>query len=163
VTSHILPELSRICDQVAIITHGRLRAFGTLEEIMREVSQQRMIEVLLAGAEHVERAVEAVRPRVEADAEVQGFPAEAAVRFRSSRSEQQLGQLLAELVGAGLPITQFRELQSDLEEAFLSVTRETAGDGRDSRRGPAAEMPPDQAAAGAPRTAVAEPSGGEPV
>ena len=28
VTSHILPELSRICDQVAIITHGRLRAFG---------------------------------------------------------------------------------------------------------------------------------------
>ena len=30
VTSHILPELSRICDTVAIITQGKLRAFGTL-------------------------------------------------------------------------------------------------------------------------------------
>ena len=41
VTSHILPELSRICNQVAIITHGRLRAFGSLEEIMRTVGQNR--------------------------------------------------------------------------------------------------------------------------
>src|SRR5262245_28720680 len=32
VTSHILPELARVCHRVAIITRGRLRAFGTLEE-----------------------------------------------------------------------------------------------------------------------------------
>src|SRR5262249_57804518 len=32
VTSHILPELSRICHRVAIITKGRLRAFGTLDD-----------------------------------------------------------------------------------------------------------------------------------
>ena len=49
VTSHILPELSRICDQVAILNRGRLRAFGTLAEIMRSVSQQRTVEVQLAG------------------------------------------------------------------------------------------------------------------
>ena len=41
VTSHILPELSRICDQVAILNRGQLQAFGTLAEIMRNVSQQR--------------------------------------------------------------------------------------------------------------------------
>src|SRR5262245_8040804 len=29
VTSHVLPELARICHRVAIITRGRLRAFGT--------------------------------------------------------------------------------------------------------------------------------------
>ena len=44
VTSHILPELSRICDRVAILTHGKMRAFGTVEEIGRQVSQQRTIE-----------------------------------------------------------------------------------------------------------------------
>src|SRR6478672_6494225 len=37
VTSHILPELSRICDSVAIITNGKLRASGTLDEIMRSL------------------------------------------------------------------------------------------------------------------------------
>ncbi|MCO6454461.1 MAG: ABC transporter ATP-binding protein [Pirellulaceae bacterium] len=124
VTSHILPELSRICHAVAIITHGRLRAFGTLDEIMRQVSQKRMIEVQLADGEHVARAEETIRPLIEADAELSGSPAEAVVRFRTSCSEQQLGHVLAQLVSHGLPVTQFKELQSDLEEAFLSVTRE---------------------------------------
>ena len=35
VTSHILPELARICHRVAIITRGQLRVYGTLEEITR--------------------------------------------------------------------------------------------------------------------------------
>ncbi|MFN9592660.1 MAG: ABC transporter ATP-binding protein, partial [Pirellulaceae bacterium] len=34
VTSHILPELARICSTVAIITGGKLRAFGTLDQVM---------------------------------------------------------------------------------------------------------------------------------
>ena len=41
VTSHILPELARICDRVAIITRGKLRAYGTLDEIARQLSQLR--------------------------------------------------------------------------------------------------------------------------
>ena len=41
VTSHVLPELARICHRVAIITRGRLRAFGTLPEIARQLSQLR--------------------------------------------------------------------------------------------------------------------------
>jgi ABC-2 type transport system ATP-binding protein len=45
VTSHILPELSRICDRVGILTHGRLQAFGTIDQIGRQVSQQRTVAV----------------------------------------------------------------------------------------------------------------------
>ena len=45
VTSHVLPELSRICDLVAILTQGTLRAFGTQQEIMRMVSQRRTYDV----------------------------------------------------------------------------------------------------------------------
>src|SRR5690242_21203813 len=41
VTSHILPELARVCQRIAIITRGRLRALGTLEEITRELHQDR--------------------------------------------------------------------------------------------------------------------------
>src|SRR5579884_3437561 len=48
VTSHVLPELARVCHRVAIITRGRLRAFGTLEEISRQLSQLRPMEILLA-------------------------------------------------------------------------------------------------------------------
>src|SRR5581483_9647651 len=38
VTSHVLPELARACHRFAIITRGRLRALGTLEEISRQLS-----------------------------------------------------------------------------------------------------------------------------
>ncbi len=33
VTSHILPELAHICDTVAILSHGKLRALGSAREI----------------------------------------------------------------------------------------------------------------------------------
>ena len=123
VTSHILPELARICDRVAIITGGKLRAYGTLDEITRQLSQLQTMEVLLARPEAVERAAEIVRRHLEPDASVTPSQAELAVRFRTAKSEEELASLLAALVGAQLGVTQFREVQTDLEEAFLTVAR----------------------------------------
>ena len=124
VTSHILPELARICHRVAIITRGRLRAYGTLEEITRQLHQMRPMEVLLTVADPLERVVEIVRGHIEPDAEIQASPAEAAVRFRTAKSEEELAGLLAALVAANVGVTQFREVQTDLEEAFMTVARE---------------------------------------
>lgn len=123
VTSHILSELSRICDQVAILTHGKLRAFGTVEEIGRMVTQRRMIEAQLISVEQIAAASEIVRRAIEADTELIASPEESAIRFRTALTEAQLGDLLAELVRGGIRVTQFRELQTDLEEAFLSFSR----------------------------------------
>jgi ABC-2 type transport system ATP-binding protein len=126
VTSHILPELSRVCDVIAIITQGRLRAFGSLDHIMRTVSQERTVEVQLVSAGDLERTA-AVVERVLGDGAAPSVsPAELVVRFRTARREKELGELLATLVREGLSVTQFRELQTDLEEAFLSVTRTDA-------------------------------------
>ncbi|MES2792436.1 MAG: ABC transporter ATP-binding protein [Planctomycetota bacterium] len=123
VTSHILPELSRICDHVAIMTHGKLRAFGTLEDIMRKVSQQRTIEVQLTSAERIEQAAELLRKLLEPGAQVETSPAESIVRFPTKKSEQELATLLARLIEANLGVSQFRELQADLEDTFLSITQ----------------------------------------
>ena len=123
VTSHILPELSRICDRVGILTHGKLRAFGTIEQIGRQVSQQRTIEVHLSGADQVAAAAETIRASIEPGAEVVEAVSEEAVRFRTKISEAELGKVLARLVQEGIAVTQFREEQTDLEEAFMSFAR----------------------------------------
>jgi ABC-2 type transport system ATP-binding protein len=123
VTSHVLPELARICHRVAIITRGRLRAFGTLDEISRSLRQLRPMEVLLTQAEQIERAAEVVRRHVEPGAEISSSPEEAVVRFRTARPEEDLAGLLAALVAAGLGVAQFREVQTDLEEAFMIAAR----------------------------------------
>jgi ABC-2 type transport system ATP-binding protein len=127
VTSHVLPELARVCHRVAIITRGRLRAFGTLDEIGRRFRQLRPMEVLLTDAGQIERAAEVVRRHVEPGAEVSPSPAEAVVRFRTARSEGDLSGLLAALVSAGLGVAQFREVQTDLEEAFSIAARDDEG------------------------------------
>ncbi len=128
VTSHILPELSRICDQVAIVTRGKLRAFGTLAEIARQVHQQRTVEVQLASADRLDEAAEIARGFIEPGAELTASAVEASVRFRTAKTEAEVGSLLSRLVTAGVPVTQFRELQTDLEEAFLTVARDAESD-----------------------------------
>ncbi|WP_202947235.1 ABC transporter ATP-binding protein [Zavarzinella formosa] len=123
VTSHILPELARICDRVAIITRGRLRAIGTLDEIARQLNPQRTMEVLLTEEGAVDRAAEVIRRHVEAGGEVTPSPTESAVRFRTAKSDDAIAGLLGELVSAGLGVIQFREVQTDLEEAFMTAAR----------------------------------------
>lgn len=123
VTSHILPELSRICDQVAIITKGKLRAYGSLEDIMKTVSQKRTIEVQLTDEHQIEQASQTLGEIVGADSDVTTSPAESIVRFQTELRDDGLSQVLSQLVSKGVPVAQFRELQTDLEDAFLSVTQ----------------------------------------
>jgi len=120
VTSHILPDLSRICDLVGILTHGRLRAFGTVDQISRLVSQRRTFEAHLTGAEQVAPAAAIIRQAIEPASEVTEATDEEVVRFRAAISETDLGNLLVQLVRAGIPVTQFHEVQTDLEEAYMS-------------------------------------------
>jgi ABC-2 type transport system ATP-binding protein len=121
VSSHILHELSRICDRVAILVQGRLCAFGGLDEILHKVSERRMIEVQLADAQAADRAADVIRRAEGEAAEVSPSRAEAVVRFQTGRPEESLAGLLAELVQEGLHPSQFREVQMDLEDTFLSI------------------------------------------
>ena len=124
VTSHILPELSRICHRIAIVTKGRLRAFGTLNEITRSIRQVRSVEVLLARPDQIERATEVIRSGIEPGMEVTGSATESTVRFQSGKREEELAGVLTALVSANVAITQFREVQTDLEDAFMTVAKQ---------------------------------------
>jgi ABC-2 type transport system ATP-binding protein len=123
VTSHILPELARICDRVAILSHGKLRALGTVEQIMREVTQERSIEVQLAEADQLALAAQLITRHGISATSVTISTTEKMVRFRTRDSEDAVGKLLSALVQSGVAVNQFREVQSDLEDTFLSITR----------------------------------------
>jgi beta-exotoxin I transport system ATP-binding protein len=46
-SSHILPEVERVCDRVAILRQGRLVADGSIDEVLQ--SQRRRVRVAFAG------------------------------------------------------------------------------------------------------------------
>ncbi|QDV25470.1 ABC transporter ATP-binding protein [Aureliella helgolandensis] len=137
VTSHILPELARICDTVAIVTGGSLRAFGTLDEVMRTLCPVRSYEIQLLTEQDLDLAIAGLakalpecRPNVSRP--------ERMLRFPIAETEERLSQLLSQLVSEGVKMVQFREVVGDLEDAFLSVAAGKS-EAVDSPHSPAAE------------------------
>ena len=122
VTSHILPELSRICSDVAVISHGQLKAYGTLEDVLRQVHQKRVFEVLVSDSSDVAALTEFLREQP--DVEANASETELAVRFETSSTDEEMQQLLASLINRQLSVVQFREVQVDLEDTFMSVTQQ---------------------------------------
>ncbi len=125
VTSHILPELSRICDRVAILARGRLRAMGTVDEVARQVRQRRLFEIELATPSGLRSAQALIAQHMP---EIQNMVAsweERTLRFSTIRQDFNLSETLSMLVAAGLPVSQCQETPMDLEEAFLAITDQT--------------------------------------
>lgn len=123
VTSHILPELSHICDRVAILHRGQLKAFGTLDEVTRQVQQTRMIEVQVSGQDQLALAETTLKESIADVSEITTSSAELMLRFRSAQVDSELGATLKRLIDSNVHVVQFREVAGNLEEAFLSVTR----------------------------------------
>ena len=117
---------------VAMITKGRMRAFGTVDSIMRDIQQRRTFEIQLLDRASVATATTAVQVWLDAQAEQEkggpgkatGAEAEQMVRFNTSLADDAIAPLLAELVQQGQPVSQFREVATDLEDAFLHVANE---------------------------------------
>ena len=68
----------------------------------------------------MEQAATVIRRHVQSE-EVTVSLSESAVRFRTAKSEEALARVLADLVSADLGVSQFREVQTDLEEAFMTA------------------------------------------
>ena len=57
-SSHILPEVSAVCDHIMIIAHGRLAASDTPENLSRLMSGDNVLSMQLCGTEDAGRAAE---------------------------------------------------------------------------------------------------------
>lgn len=147
VTSHILPELARVCDVVAMITKGKLRAFGTVDSIMKDIQQRRTFEIQLLRRDCVADVTKSVEEWLGQQTDQEkggpgtavGAEAEQMVRFNTSLADDAIAPLLVQLVQQGQPVAQFREVATDLEDAFLHVASE----------GPANDDPVDSVEVGA--------------
>ena len=60
-STHIMSEVERLCDRVAIVHRGQLRAVGTLEELRERTSREYLEEIFMALVGH-ERAAEEGAP-----------------------------------------------------------------------------------------------------
>lgn len=123
ISSHILPELSEMCDSLTIIDHGRLVFSGSVEELGRHMSGNAPIQVRLAAgaeAETVEAAVTLIRqyPGVTGV----GREEDNVLTVNFDGSEEATADLLKQLA-AGTPLVDFHRPPLNLEKVFMEVTQ----------------------------------------
>lgn len=121
ISSHILTELAQICTSVAVIEAGRIRATGTVEDVIRRASKQHQ-RVFVRSLSPTDVILKFVleSPGVESAHTERG-----GVMFEFSGAEDGLARLVRAMVEAGLDPIEFSPKITDLEDVFLSLTAGT--------------------------------------
>lgn len=118
ISSHILSELSDMCNKIGILEHGELLAFGQIKDIMAKVRQVRELRLeVLDGAE----TALAILSQTEGISDIEHSGGEFHMQSRLGRP--QLADLNAKLVNSGVRVVFLEEDRGSLEDVFLTVTK----------------------------------------
>jgi ABC-2 type transport system ATP-binding protein len=110
-SSHLLTEVEHICDRIGVISHGRLVAEGTVDEV-----RGRSAAVLLR-AQPVDRA-RALLEQVAGPGTVTDQDGSLRVAIDPGRA----AEVNRRLVEAGVEVSELRAAERSLEDVFLQLT-----------------------------------------
>ncbi|NRR00910.1 ABC transporter ATP-binding protein [Brevibacillus sp. RS1.1] len=117
ISSHVLPELAELCDDIGVIEKGRLIAYGSVHEVSnRDTGQSRM---QLRALRNLDKAglLLACSPYVHQLTDYMG-----GFRFYFQGTEQQKAELLQELLDEQVAVVYYGDSKKDLEDVFLAIT-----------------------------------------
>ncbi|WAA13634.1 ABC transporter ATP-binding protein [Fervidibacillus halotolerans] len=125
ISSHILPELAEMSDEIGIIEKGKLVMKGSVSEIRKQLSGEKVIEVKMNG--QLEEAIRFFEDDPFVTSVVKNEGNKQFIFTYKGTDEQQI-QLLRSAVLKGLPITSFYERERNLERVFIDIMKEVEKD-----------------------------------
>ena len=111
-TTHYLEEAQEMCDQIAIIHEGALRALDTTANLLSKLDTKTLVV-------ETETAAEISLPA----GVTQSQRADGSLAFTYSRSAISPGAILDALRRAGVKILDIQTEQPDLQDVFLDITK----------------------------------------
>jgi ABC-2 type transport system ATP-binding protein len=124
-STHILPEVSMTCNQVAIINHGHVVTTGSLEELMVQLKGDSGYELEVEGSLERVQSLLLTLPGVERVEPLMDTPLpDNRLKIRVlSQPDLELGrELTAALTEAGIGLYELRSARASLEDIFLTLT-----------------------------------------
>jgi len=122
-SSHLLAEVTEVCSEVAMIDHGKLIVYDTISNVTAKFAGKGG-SVEIGFSKDPDEAIEA---RIRAIAGVQSVDAlnarQLIVKFDQTATSQET--LFNEVASLRMGVTSFRESTSGLEDAYLSLIKET--------------------------------------
>ncbi|MEK4496353.1 ABC transporter ATP-binding protein [Ureibacillus sp. FSL W8-0352] len=120
ISSHILPELAEMCDEIGVIDRGKLIAHGNVDSIQSKLQGDQNITIKVLH--EIEKTVKFLEedPFVSSIEVLEGNEAITFI-YKGTKEEQM--KLLQRAIVAGLPIYSFMEDEKDLEDVYMAITK----------------------------------------
>jgi ABC-2 type transport system ATP-binding protein len=116
-TTHYLEEAEQLCDRIAIINHGRLIANEPTRELIAKAQDKAVVVTFDHDIAQV--PVAACFENIE-------LIDERTLEITYRKDKVNAGEVLAALAAEGLDVVDVSTRDPDLEDVFLSLTREEA-------------------------------------
>lgn len=118
ISSHILPELAEMVDEIGVIEHGELIAKGKVQDIQNRMRTNRTLHIRLMEGE--KEAAEFLRDQPHVSMVLED---EQGVHAHFGGQDEEQAELLGTLIAKGFRIVSFSEAQTNLEDVFLEITK----------------------------------------
>lgn len=118
ISSHLLPDLAKMCDSMGIMERGRMVLSGGVEEILKRAREDSFITIKVLERQEDAVAVLKENPRVESLAIRKNQ-----FRMHFAGDEKEESELLATLVAKNIPVLEFAKENGNLEELFIQLTK----------------------------------------
>ncbi len=117
ISSHILSELSEMCNSIGIMDHGNLVTAGRIEDVMEGVfGNNQLIITLEEGRDTATRIVnEHAGVRVDSVGEHE-------IKLSHNMTKQEIAKMIGTMIAEGVVVTGFHKQEGDLETLFMRVT-----------------------------------------
>lgn len=118
ISSHILPELAEMVDEIGVIEHGEMVAQGKVSDIQNRLRVTKVIHIRT-----LERAEELAEKLRDEPFVTSVLTDNTGVHVHYSGDDVQQSELLRKVISWEIPIVSFQEAQSNLEDVFLEITK----------------------------------------
>ena len=116
ISSHILSELSEMCNSIGIMNHGRIVAAGTIDDILGRGRNN--TRIMINVRDNVETAAEKAR-------EFQEISLLSVMEHQlviSSNDDEAVNRYLVQVMNSGVVVTGFTKEENSLESLFMQLT-----------------------------------------
>ena len=122
ISSHILTELTEICNGVVIIERGKILETGTIDEVLHKSAVKQTIAVRLLDQNQPQNPA-LLRQLLEIPRVTNAREVATEIHFDLEGDEAAAGEVLGQLVAKGFKVVEFRHTKADLEDIFMKVTK----------------------------------------
>lgn len=124
-SSHILSEVSAVCDHIMILAHGKLVASDSPEGLQKLMSGSAELELLIKGDfEAVHKALADISDVDMVDKKNTELPGCVKLRVTSKENVDIREEVFYALADKKLPIMEMHYLEKSLEDIFLELTQD---------------------------------------